>query len=427
MTSGTARTEAIGEEKGTMPPDWSLVTLGDLASDFIGGGTPPTKEQSYWRGDIAWMRSAWISSRYVTRGEKHITREAIENSATHVVPENNLLIATRVSIGNVAINRLPIAISQDLTGVVVDRGKAEPEFLYWKIKASTKALRQLVQGSTIKGILREDLREIPLSVPSRLPEQRKIAEILSAADDAVQQTDQTIAEGERLRKGLMQQLLTQGVGHRRFRNTEIGDVPAEWEISELADVISEAKTGFASGKRDRSGVIQLRLDSLTTTGSIDTAIYAMVPPPNLFEQYLLRPGDVILANTSGSAEHIGKSALFGGKPSPCTFSNHLTRLRVRADLVLPEWVHAFLFRQWQLGVFRRIGVAQAGGQKNLPLPEVLRRKLPLPPIVEQKRIVEVFLTCEKRLENDRVRRKLLEELKGGLMQQLLTGKVRVKA
>ncbi len=424
MMSGRTGTATPDDGNGATPSDWKAVTLGDLVTDFISGGTPSTKERSYWQGSVPWMRSAWISNRYVTRGEKYITPEAIENSTTNVVPEENLLIATRVSMGNVAINKLPIAISQDLTGVVVNKGKVELEFLYWKMKASEHAIKRLVQGSTIKGILREDLERLRLSVPSRLSEQRRIAEVLSTADDAAVKTDEIIAETERLKNGLIQRLLTRGIGHTKSKKTAGGEIPEEWEVVKLADVVESHTNGFASGVRATDGVVQLRMNNVTTDGRVVLDSYLKVPPPQNLEEYLLQAGDLVFNNTN-SIDLVGKSAIFPGAPFPCTFSNHFTRLRIGRSRALSAWILWQLVRLWGRGFFRSIAIRHVG-QAAVRTDELLSVEMPLPPLSEQRKIVAALSEVDDKLRSERARRTLYEELNRGLMQQLLTGKLRVK-
>jgi len=153
------------------------------------------------------MTSAHINKREISVGKKYITTKALNNSATNIVPKGNLLIATRVGIGKVAINKIDIAISQDLTGIVIDKNKAIPLFLYWVIANNEKFLKSLSQGSTIKGILRDELRNLKLPLPS-LPEQQKIAEILSTVDERLELLRKRREKLEKVKKGLMNDLLT---------------------------------------------------------------------------------------------------------------------------------------------------------------------------------------------------------------------------
>jgi len=207
LTRGIGHTETKQTPIGNIPKEWQVVKLGDVSIDFIGGGTPSTAIPEYWNGDIAWMTSAHINGKQITRGQKYITKKGLENSATHLIPKGNLLVATRVGIGKVAVNTIDIAISQDLTGVIINREKALPEFLYWVLINNENRLKALAQGSTIKGLLKEDLGKFQIPLPP-LEEQQRIDEILSTADRKLELEREEKVRLERIKRGLMDLLLT---------------------------------------------------------------------------------------------------------------------------------------------------------------------------------------------------------------------------
>ncbi|MBP7794782.1 MAG: restriction endonuclease subunit S [Candidatus Saccharicenans sp.] len=207
LTKGIGHREFNKTDSGMIPKTWELKRLKEISVDFVSGGTPSTSKDEYWNGDIPWMTSAFITEREVKTGQRFITSEGLKKSATKIVPKNNLLVATRVGIGKAAVNRIDIAISQDLTGVIIDNNKAIPDFLYWHIVNDEKRLKSMAQGSTIKGILREDLQKISLPLPP-LPEQQKIAEILSSVDKRIETLRKRKERLEKVKKGLMEDLLT---------------------------------------------------------------------------------------------------------------------------------------------------------------------------------------------------------------------------
>jgi type I restriction enzyme S subunit len=192
---------------------WEYVTIKEISHDLLGGGTPSTSQISYWNGKIAWMTSSHISGREVTFGQKHITEEGLKKSATKLIPKNNLLVATRVGIGKIAINKIDIAISQDLTGILVKSEKILSDYLYWFLLDEKNRLKVLAQGSTIKGILKADLAKLKIPLPP-LPEQNKIAEILSTADQKLELMRERKSKLNRVKKGLMNDLLS---GKRRVK------------------------------------------------------------------------------------------------------------------------------------------------------------------------------------------------------------------
>ena len=151
-------------EIGSFPDDWEVMQLGVVAEKFIGGGTPSTSKEEYWNGETHWTTSKKINGIYLLDGEKKITKRGLEESSTHLIPKDNLVIGTRVGVGKVAINKVDIAISQDLTGAFIDKEKYALEFLAYQIctKEIQNIFKERARGTTIKGIPRDDLKKIPL-------------------------------------------------------------------------------------------------------------------------------------------------------------------------------------------------------------------------------------------------------------------------
>ena len=207
LTKGIGHTKFKKTELGEIPEDWNVAKLEDISLQFVSGGTPSTSNLSYWGGDIPWIRSAWITEKYVSTGERFITKLGLENSAAKIVPRDNVIVASRVSLGNVAINKVDIAINQDLTGIIVDKSKFSTEFLYWFLVKNSHNIKFLSQGSTILGITRDVLKVFKILHPP-LQEQQKIALILSELDTRVQKYQEYKSRLANLKKGLMQKLLT---------------------------------------------------------------------------------------------------------------------------------------------------------------------------------------------------------------------------
>jgi type I restriction enzyme S subunit len=404
-----------------IPDRWEIKKLEDISLDFVSGGTPSTANPKYWNGEIAWMTSAHIRGREVATGQRYITREGLANSATKIVPRNNLLVATRVGIGKAAINRIDMAISQDLTGVLIDRDKAFPEFIYWILIKHESKLKSLAQGSTIKGILREELGKLKFFLPP-LIEQKKIAEVLMSVDQAIEKVEEAIEKTQRLKKGLMQELLTKGIGHKEFKKTEIGRIPKQWQVTKLQGLIKEINNGFASGKRDEKGIIQVRMNNVTTDGRLIFDSFLKFPIPKNMEEFLLKENDFLFNNTN-SIDLVGKSAIFKNTGFRCTFSNHFTRIRFINE-IMPEWVLFYFITLWKKGFFKSVAIRHVG-QAAVQSKYLAAIKLPLPSLSEQQKISTMLTSVDKRIELLRNIKEKLEKIKKGLMEDLLTGRKRV--
>ena len=412
-------------EIGEIPEDWEVVGLKEIATRFISGGTPSTSNPEYWDGNIPWMRGAWIERKIVDSGERHITKGGLSNSATNIVPRENLVIATRVCIGNIAINKIDIAISQDLTGVVIEKSKALPEYVYWAFRNSENKVKQLVQGSTIKGVLRKDLEKIKIPRPP-LPEQRKIATILSTVDEAIQKTDKVIKKAEMLKQGLIEKLLTRGIGHSQFKKTEVGEIPKKWDVVEIGDLVVDHNAGiykkreYYGGGHNIVGVADLYYHD-----SINGQTFRLVElTQEEYEEYSLEEGDLIYGESSLVYEGIGKALVVTSRGEGTAFAWHTRRLKVDKARVNPYFLHHALNANYvRKSIMRR---ATRTAITGITVDEFFKTKVPLPNKTEQREIAERISSVDRKLLIEKDCRTKLEGFKKGLMQNLLSGKVRVK-
>ena len=190
-----------------IPEEWEMSTIESISKKLVSGGTPSTTISEYWNGDIPWTRSSILLDPYLKSGERFITSEGLKNSSSVLIPKNNLLVSSRVSVGNISINVIDIAISQDVTGIIINKSYVQFEFLYWYLKQYIKKLVLISQGTTIKGFTRKELANLLIFLPS-LSEQQKIASILSGVDAHIQKNQEYKEKMQILKKGLMQKLLT---------------------------------------------------------------------------------------------------------------------------------------------------------------------------------------------------------------------------
>ena len=152
LLTGRTRLPGFGGE-------WEEGRLGQLAT-LASGGTPSTSVAAYWSGGIPWITGADISGQSVAKIRRHITKEAVERSATSVVAKGDLLIVSRTGVGKLAIAPCDIAISQDFTGVVPNRDKLRSRFLFRYLDFCQHVLANQNQGTSIKGITRDALAEV---------------------------------------------------------------------------------------------------------------------------------------------------------------------------------------------------------------------------------------------------------------------------
>jgi len=396
-------------EIGRLPKEWEVVRLEEIFDIQVGG-------------DIYKLN---FSKQKNERYKFPIYSNSLENNGlygyadTYQYPENCITVTGRGTLGRAtprfekfnAIIRLLVLIP-----------KANINIMFASEYINTR-IGFRIEKTSIPQLTAPKLAKYKIPLPP-LPEQKKIAEILSTVDEAIEKVDESIAKTERLKKGLMQELLTKGIGHKEFKDTEIGRIPKEWEVVRLESLINEVKKGFASGKRDENGIVQIRMNNVTTDGLLILDSYLKVPVPDNVNDWILEDGDFLFNNTN-SYDLVGKSTIFKGVPFPCTFSNHFTRIRFRNNLVLPEIILYHFLILWEKGYFKSVAIRHVG-QSAVHTKYLLKLKLPLPPLPEQQKIAEILSTVDKRLVLLRNKKEKMERIKKGLMNDLLTGKRRVK-
>lgn len=203
-------------------------------------------------------------------------------------------------------------------------------------------------------------------------------------------------------------------------------LPNGWRLVRLGDILAEAQPGFACGERDPNGVIQLRMNNVTTRGRVVWDEFIRVPADSgLVESFRLVEGDIVFNNTN-STELVGKTALFVGHTEPVVYSNHFTRLRVVKDQADPRYVAAWLVLQWKLRVFENL-CNRWIGQSAVKNDKLLSLELPLPPLPEQQRIAAAL--DEKMVAVDRARSATeaqldaINELPAALLRQAFNGEL----
>ena len=186
--------------------EWREVRLGDVCKKIVGGGTPSTENPDYWQGHIPWITSADIVSYKTIKYRRYITDQALDNSATNLIPKNNIIVVTRVGLGKAVRNDTDVCISQDSQGLILKKS-IHPDFLINFLIEKIKIFKSASQGSTIKGITKRQLADIKISLPP-LREQKVIAFLLEKAQEEIDILKQLAEQYHTQKHGLIQKLLT---------------------------------------------------------------------------------------------------------------------------------------------------------------------------------------------------------------------------
>ncbi|MEM2780565.1 MAG: restriction endonuclease subunit S [Candidatus Bathyarchaeia archaeon] len=407
---------------GILPKDWDVVKLEDnkTASLVKSGSTPSKNRSDYWNGAIPFVTIGDMTKteKYLYDTESKITDFAIKNSNTILVPENCILLSMYGTIGKVVINKVPATISQNIAAIVPNRENVYEEFLYYALKHYSFQFKG-AKIITLKHLDMRIVKDTKIPLPP-IEEQRAVAEVLSVVDLAVQRTDMVIVKTERLKKGLMQTLLTRGIGHKELKNTEIGKIPKTWQTVKLGEIGNFQYGITTSAIKEDTGIKLLRITDITDEGiNWKEVPYCKISEAE-FDKYKLNLGDVLFARIGATT---GKSCYIN-QPVKAVFGSYLIKFIPIDKEVDTSFLYIFTQSEtyWNQVNRRKEGQLKKGLNTKM-LGSLL---IPLPPPEEQHKISRIFSAVDIKLEFERKEKARLELIKRGLMDLLLTGKIRVR-
>ncbi len=215
---------------------WEEKSISDVAN-IISGGTPKTAIRQYWDGDISWLSVKDFSGekRKVYTTEKTITKEGLENSAATLIYEGDIVISARGTVGELVQVGIPMTFNQSCFGLSAKKGFIN-DFIYYALKYYVKRLKAFSNGAVFDTIIRETFTKIKIPVPS-LPTQQKIADILSAYDDLIENNNRRIEFLEQAAQQLYKEWFVRFrfPGYEKVHFTK--GIPDGWEFVKLGSVV----------------------------------------------------------------------------------------------------------------------------------------------------------------------------------------------
>ncbi|HXH20439.1 MAG TPA: restriction endonuclease subunit S [Dehalococcoidia bacterium] len=281
---------------GDAPEGWKHLRVGEIAR-VVGGTTPSSNEPGHWDGDIPFVTPTDLTAlrgRYLAKTERCISERGRLAAGIEVLPPRSVLLATRASIGLAAINEVPLVTNQGFQNLV-PLAWTDPLWLFYAVSAMRAEFERLAAGTTFRELSRRSLQAVKLLVPP-LPEQRAIAAVLDAIDEAIERTQAVIEATETLRRALLHDLLTRGVPgwHKEWKHVPgIGTIPACWEVACLADLVKVNTDGWNPG--DTEEILYVDLAAVSAPGDL-------APPRKLPSaeapsraRRRVKPGDILVS------------------------------------------------------------------------------------------------------------------------------------
>jgi type I restriction enzyme S subunit len=360
--------------------NWSTAALGDVV-EIKGGGTPSKANPDFWKGDIPWVSPKDMKRWEIAEAEDTITLDAINNSATNLIPENSILVVNRSGILKhtlpVGITRRPLAINQDLKALICSK-RTDPNYIARIVKAAEPIVLRWVRATTADNFPIEKLRELEIPLPP-LDEQRRIAAILDKADAL-----------RRKRKRALELVdgLTQSIFLEMFGDL-LRDSPRQNRIvplSQLADIGSGITKGRKPNGSAMRSVPYLAVVNVQDKALDLSAVKAIEATDAEIQRYRLEVNDLLLTE-GGDPDKLGRGTLWSGEIAEMIHQNHVFRVRATSHEILPLYLNWLVGSSYGKAYFLRLA-KQTTGIASINKTQLSEFPVIVPPLDRQKLFVE---------------------------------------
>jgi len=416
-----------------VPEGWEAASLNELCK-FSGGSAFKEKYQGKTSGDYPFIKVSDMNldgnQRFITKANNWIDQDVKTEAKVNLFPVSAVVFA-KVGAA-LLLNRRRIltrqtAIDNNMMAAIPNND--DNNFLYYLLQDVD--LGEIVQGGAVPSVNQSQMEDIPALIPP-LPEQQKIATILSSVDDVIEKTRAQIDKLKDLKTGMMQELLTKGIGHTEFKDSPVGLIPAGWEVKCLPEIATyQNGKAFPSSdylSSDKDGCYLVKPVNLDPDGRVNWNYKSTTKLSRTYwksaENYRVGPHEILMNLTAQSLDDdfLGRVCITR-EGDKCILNQRIARIAANEDEVLQK----YLF--WALkGNFFRSHVERiTQGSKvqhlyNSNLDEAL---IAFPTsILEQKKICALLNSLESAIYGKSQKLAKLKSTKKALMQDLLTGKVR---
>lgn len=419
-------------EIGVLPEEWQVVKINDIAP-FIANGFVGAASRYYTKDERAagYIMGKNIRANKIDAGSLiRINKEFVEKYPKTKIFTGDMLTIQSGHTGTSCIVTKEFN-NANCHAVIISRFNRElacPDYLAYYLNSfhGKTRLKRIFVGTTMNHLNTKDLKLFALPLPPLL-EQQRIAEILTATDAHLEKLDAVIKDTQLLKKAMIQKLLTRGIGHTEFKNSEIGPLPKAWEVVTLKEVTrlvtkgtTPSTVGFAY---EVKGVNFIKVENIDANGNVNICLTPKITVEcnQKLRRSAMQEHD-ILVSIAGT---IGKSTIIKATDLPANTNQAIAIIRLKSfDLVDNNYLSLVFSSNYFYDYIKSIGTA--GAQPNINLKQLKNFIFPLPGIAEQKKIAKILLEFKKSLDLYGNARKDFIKLKTGLMEQLLTGKIRVK-
>ncbi|MBU2719133.1 restriction endonuclease subunit S [Acidithiobacillus ferridurans] len=419
--------------------EWTEESLGRLASIEI-GGTPSRDIPAFWASENAegfpWVSIADLGPRFVSATKERITELGVLSSNVKPVRSGTLMMSFKLTIGRAGIAARDLYTNEAIAAFVPMPRTVDSGFLYYLLPpiARNAVTDVAIKGSTLN---KQTLSKLKLRFPKDMQQQRRIAEILSTLDEAIEQTEALIAKHQQIKAGLMHDLFTRGVtpdGHLRptreqapdfYKESQLGWIPKEWEVGRLSqylDPLAGIKPGPFGSSLTKDNYVSAGFrvygQEQVIAGSLEIGDYFIAEAKFLEMATFEVLADDVLISLVGT---VGCVLVVKPPFERGIINPRLMRLRPARSVVLSGFLKHLLL---SANVRRQLEILAGGGTMPVINGKIIRRLvIPLLSLDEQFRMVEGIDALDDTLTSSAETLAKLHQQKYGLMHDLLTGRM----
>jgi len=395
-----------------VPEGWKLEPLSALADYHNGRAFKP---EDWSKEGLPILRIAQINDPF-RETDFYKGSDILDK---HLIKKGDLVFSWSATLKAILWGHYDAILNQHIFKVI-EKPNVSRAFLQQLLDHSIEKLAESSHGSTMKHIKKGVLDEFHRPIPP-LPEQKKIASILTSVDEVIETTQKQIDKLQDLKKATMNELLTKGIGHTEFKDSELGRIPKSWGINQLGDYVKcQGGNAFPSSEFGKIGIPVVRISNIKN-GLVDLSGCVHFSESEQFKRFIVFEGEILLAMSGATT---GKIGVYKAK-SPAYLNQRVGRFRIEDKKNVDS---AFLNHLVQSEIFADATLRDAigGAQPNISSSQVESVIYAFPTLSEQKVIASILNSVDHKIDVQNAKLNQTQSLKKSLMQDLLTGKVRVQ-
>lgn len=404
------------------------IRIKELGEIFT-GKTPPTANPNNFGTDYPFVTPVDLTSnKYIKETERSVSKTGIKH--TTLVPSNSICVSCIGYIGKIGITICDSCTNQQINSIVVNE-QFDIDYVYYLLNYNVPYFKEIAGVNVVAQLNKSDFSKVKLQATKSKPEQTAIATILSKVDEAIAATKNSIKAVEKLKKWLMQNLLTgklrpDGTWRAEdefYEDEKYGKVPLGWEVKKLKNVcLRGGEYGANASAIDfvEGNPRYIRITDIDDNGNLIEKNKAGIEKSKA-KDYLLKNNDFLFARTGDT---VGKSILYKEKMGLSAYAGYLIKFTFNVEEIVPEYFN--LIAKSDIFEAFKVAMQRIGAKPNINSREYGSFKFPLSNnLKEQNLIFEKVNPLNEAISKKHLKIKKLQRLKKSLMQNLLTGKIRL--